>query len=83
MPQKILSENWSDYDNRKKKKEDALFFSCEEEWERTYLVTKIRKNYPQYSEQQINTAINTCCRVIDAPRPRDKFVSCVINRLRS
>jgi hypothetical protein len=45
MPQRILNEDWSDYDNRKLKGVDARYFSCEEEWERNYLVRKIRKFY--------------------------------------
>lgn len=83
MAQKVLSEDWSDYDNKKKKKEDALFFSCEETWERDYLTRKIRKVYPQYSEAAITVAITACCLEVRAPRPRRAFVECVMRRLRS
>jgi hypothetical protein len=83
MPHKILSEDWSDYDNKKKKKEDALFFSCEESWEREYLIQKTRKVYPQYSEAVITKAIDACCLEVRAPRPRKTFVECVMRRLRS
>ena len=83
MPQKVLNEDWSDYDNKKKKKEDALFFSCEESWERDYLKLKIRKVYPQYSEAEITAAISACCLEVKAPRPRKAFVECVMKRLRS
>jgi len=83
MPQKILSEDWSEYDNKKKKKEDALFFSCEEPWEQNYLIQKIRNVYPQYSEAAITAAIAACCLEVRAPRPRKSFVECVMRRLRS
>lgn len=82
MPQVILNDNWSDYDDRKKKGIDARFFSCEEPWERAYLLRKIRKHNPGYSEEAINRAINTCCTEIPAPRPRTTFVTCVMQRLR-
>jgi len=83
MPQRILNEDWSDYDNKKKKKEDALFFSCEEPWEREYLTQKIRKVYPQFSESAISAAISACCVEVKPPRPRKAFVECVMRRLRS
>lgn len=81
MPERILNENWSDYDNRKKRWEDRFFFSCEESWEVAYLVSKIKKKYPSKSEQDIRTAIASCCREISAPHPRDKFVRCVMSKI--
>jgi hypothetical protein len=83
MPQKVLNENWSDYDDRKKKYADARYFSCEERWERQYLIETIRKVYPQYSESAISHAIEACCSEVSAPRPRQTFVQCVMRRLRS
>jgi hypothetical protein len=81
MPERILSDNWSDYDNKKKKWEDRLFFSCEEPWEVEYLVSKIRRIYPLKLESAIRTAIASCCKEIPAPRPRNKFVRCVMNKI--
>lgn len=83
MPKVILDDNWSDYDNRKKKGIDSHFFSCEESWEREYLIGKIRKHYPGYSVDAINRAIDACCREIPAPCPRTTFVPCVMRRLHS
>ena len=83
MPTKVLNEDWSEYDNKKKKYEDRFFFSCEESWEVDYLVKTIRKAHPQFSEQLIRSAISHCCQTVSAPRPRDKFVTCVMNRLRA
>ncbi len=83
MAKKVLDENWSDYDDKKKKTRDASFFSCEESWEREYLIRKIRKVYPQYSEAAITAAISACCMQVRAPRPRKAFVECVMERLRA
>jgi hypothetical protein len=83
MPQRVLSEDWSDYDDKKKKHTDALFFSCEETWERDYLTKKIQKVYPLYSEAAVTAAISACCVEVRAPRPRKPFVECVMRRLRA
>jgi hypothetical protein len=83
MPNKVLKEDWSDYDNRKMKYADARYFSCVETWEREYLIRKIRKNYPQYSETAIEKAIDACCKTVPSPRPRPRFVECVMARLRA
>jgi len=77
----ILEEDWSEYDDRKKKKEDRLFVSCEETWEVEYLINKIHKNFPQFTREQIHAAIKQCCHSVAAPRPRKTFVECVMKRL--
>ncbi|HEY9048259.1 MAG TPA: hypothetical protein VIN08_20270 [Ohtaekwangia sp.] len=77
---KVL-ENWSDYDNKKKKGEDANFFSCTESWEVDYLVNKIKKVFPSQTTDAIVRAIQACCSSISAPRPRRVFVECVLRRL--
>lgn len=82
MPQHILNEDWSDYDNKKKKGIDSRFFSCEENWEVDYLLGKIRKYYPGYSETQVRQAIAACCRTVPPPRGRETFVRCVMQRLK-
>ncbi|MEB0263389.1 MULTISPECIES: hypothetical protein [unclassified Mucilaginibacter] len=79
--QKVLNEDWSEYDNRKKKWEDRLFFSCEESWEVDYLVRQMKKHFPYTSEQTIRNAIASCCQTVKAPRPRKEFVECVSSKL--
>lgn len=81
MPQRVLNEDWSDYDNRKKRYVDRFFFSCEESWEVDYLVRKIQKYMTHRTELQIRQAITTCCKEVPAPRPREKFVRCVMGKL--
>ncbi|MFH0896012.1 MAG: hypothetical protein V2A54_16385 [Bacteroidota bacterium] len=76
-----ILENWSEYDNRKLKKEDALFFSCDESWEREYLIKKIKYHNPALTEETILLAILNCCKKTNAPRPRKAFVICVLREL--
>ncbi len=84
MADRVLAEDWSDYDNRKiRDQRDRNYFACEEQWERDYLIKKIRRLYPQYSEERIKQAIDQCCRTVAAPRPRKAFVECVMQRLKS
>jgi hypothetical protein len=81
MPQRVLNEDWEDYDNRKiRDGRDGRFFSCDEPWEVNYLVAKIRK-HKSNSEQEIRNAIAACCKTVAAPRPRKAFVECVMSKL--
>lgn len=81
MSRAILTEDWSDYDNKKKKYEDRFFFSCEEKWEVDYLVGKIHKKHPELSTERIREAIGECCKTVHGNKPRVKFVNCVTERL--
>jgi hypothetical protein len=82
MPLKgILDEDWSEYDNKKKKEQDRKFFSCDEEWEQDYLIKLIRKKHPEQNRDEILRAIVLCCKSVPAPRPRKEFVACVMKRL--
>lgn len=73
--------DWEDYDNRKKKTQDANFFSCSEDWEIEYLIQKIRKLDPRIREGKIITAIGECCGSVDTPRPRKEFLACIVSNL--
>lgn len=82
MPQRILNEDWENYDNRKIRDErDRSKFSCDEPWEVDYLVGLIKKHF-QYSDAQIRNAIMSCCQTVRTPRPRKEFVECVVSKLR-
>jgi hypothetical protein len=76
----ILTD-WEDYDNKKKKGQDANFFSCTEEWEVEYLIKKIKAYNPHLERNNILGAIQLCCRTVSAPHPRKAFVNCVLLRL--
>jgi len=82
MPQRLLDENWSDYENKKRRGTDPFFFSCEDEWEMVYLLNKVRKYFPFETDTTIRRAIESTCREIPRPRPRDKFVTTVFSKLR-
>lgn len=80
---KILNEDWSDYDNKKiKDSRDAKDFACTEIWEVDYLKNKIKKLFPYLTDAQILLAIKACCEQIGSPHPRRAFVKCVSDRLR-
>lgn len=81
MDYKQIFENWTEYDNLKKKGVDRDFFSCEEEWEVDYLRGKIKEVYPSIDDDKILLAIKICCTTIEPPRPREEFVNCVLKRL--
>ena len=79
---KILNEDWTDYDNRKiRDKRDGNFFACTESWEVDYLKSKIKKLFPHLKDEQIIAAIMACCVIVGAPHPRKTFVECVVKRL--
>ena len=79
---KILKDNWQDYNDRKiRENHDPEVFSCKENWEIDFLVTKIRRLYRHFSEDLIKNAINACSSANDQ-RPRKDFVNCVMMRLR-
>lgn len=78
---KVLNEEWSEYDDPKKKHTDANFFACTEDWEVRYLVDKIKKHNPEFSHDQIRAAIADCCKTLKPPHPRKAFVECVMSRL--
>ncbi len=75
-------ENWPEYDDRKKRGgSDHRDFACTESWERDYLIDKIIRTYPYLSRDEITKAIDACCAIVRAPRPRKQFVDCVMQRL--
>lgn len=80
---RILKENWQDYNERKiMENQDPEVFSCMENWEVDFLVSKIRKAYRHFSEDLIKNAIRACCSNVTDARPRKDFVNCVMMRLR-
>jgi hypothetical protein len=79
---RVLSEDWSEYDNRKVRGgSDHRKFSCSESWEVDYLVNKIHKLHPSVSKETIKAAITACCNTPGLSREREAFVECVMKRL--
>jgi len=82
MPNRILNEDWENYDNRKiRDNRDRSKFSCDEPWEVEYLLSKLRKHFPFKTDAALREAISACCRQVPGPRPREEFVGCVVRRL--
>ena len=82
MPQRILNEDWTEYDIRKaKESKDRAFFSCEEQWEVDFLIRLIKKHLPHHRDDTIRSAIASCCGSLQMPRPRKIFVDCVVKKL--
>jgi hypothetical protein len=79
--ERVLNEDWSEYDNRKKKEQDGKFISFDEGWEQEYLKKKLRKIYPGRSEATLDSAIASCRRMVPAPHPRKAFMDCVHPKL--
>lgn len=77
---KILNEDWSEYEERKKEREDRFFITCEEAWEVHYVIKKIRKHHPHITTEELKNAIEISCRQISVPRPRPLFVQCVLRK---
>ncbi|OKS89361.1 hypothetical protein [Mucilaginibacter polytrichastri] len=78
--QKILSEDWSWVDDRKKP-EDRGFVSCEEIYEVEYLIDLFKKHYPVKSEKEIIYAIAAGLRSIEGYKPRQQFIEIVSSKL--
>jgi hypothetical protein len=74
-------EDWSDYDDRKKKSGDAHYFACTEGWEVLYLVDKIHSTYGYVDRLAIREAVRHFCAISHGPHPRKLFVTSVLNRL--
>jgi hypothetical protein len=73
--------SWDDVDKKTKKKIDAEFVSCNEEYELRYIFQIIKEEYPYLSDSTIWEALRHCCREIPAPRPRYRYMQCVRMKL--
>lgn len=73
--------SWENVDNKHKKKYDRNFVSCQEPYERKYIIDTILEEFPNFSRARVESAVDHCCRAIPAPRPRANFLNCVKNQL--
>jgi hypothetical protein len=72
---------WNEVDNKHKKQYDKNFVACDESYERAYIKKIVKEEFPASSDSAIDTAIASCCASISAPRPRDKFLACMKQKL--
>jgi hypothetical protein len=75
MPIKILADDWSDYDERKRGYGNVTYLDCTIEWEADYLAQKVVKVYPEYKLEVIKNVIASCCRNLPVPYKRIAFVT--------
>jgi hypothetical protein len=75
--------SWNNIDDKHKKKYDRGFVSCEEHYEKVYIIDTILEHLPDYTREQVEKAVEHCCKTIGAPRPRKQFLQCVAQQLGS
>lgn len=73
--------SWDNVDNKHTKHFDSNFVSCDEAYERAYIIHLVAEEFPGYNEEKIVAAVMHCCRTIPAPRPRKQFWNCVAAQL--
>lgn len=78
--QKILKEDWSRVDE-KKKPEERGFITCEEVYEVEYLIDLFKKHCPVKSEKEIIYAIAAGLRSTQGLKPRQQFLETVNTKL--
>ena len=73
--------SWEDIDDKLKRELDKSFVSCTEEYELRTIKNAVKENFPSLSDSKIDSAISECCKEVDAPRPREKFIECLKRKL--
>ncbi|RYD55336.1 MAG: hypothetical protein EOP56_16545 [Sphingobacteriales bacterium] len=83
MPWKIILKDWSEYEAYKTLHgKNATEFQPEDPWEVSFLMRKIKTQYPSVkSDPDIQQAILSCAAMISNPRNRLLFVQCVLKQL--
>ncbi len=74
----------ADWDDPKLKKKDADTISCDddERYERVPIKRAVKKMYPNlFTDNEIDAAIEACCKKFNQSRERQAFYSCVITVL--
>jgi|WetSurMetagenome_2_1015567.scaffolds.fasta_scaffold1336461_1 hypothetical protein len=73
--------SWEQIDDKHKKAFDKNFVSCEEYFEKNYIIKTILEHYPNLTRVEVEAAIIHCCITIPAPHPRKSFFQCVARQL--
>ena len=69
-------------DDKKKVKEDRNFVACKEKYEMDYIKGEVKKTNPELSDEQIDEALEFCCKEVPPPRPRKKYMECLEKQLK-
>lgn len=73
--------SWINVDDKHKKKYDRNFVSCEEQYEREYVINTILEEFTYFKRESVTRAVEHCCRTMSAPRERKAFLDCVKNHI--
>jgi hypothetical protein len=73
--------SWNAVDDKHKKKYDRNFVSCEEPYERKYIIDTIMEHFPYFKRDSVERAVDHCCKTIRAPRDRKKYLQCVADNI--
>ena len=73
--------SWTNVDDKHKKKYDRLFVSCEEPYEKEYIINTIMEEFPFLKRESVERAVEHCCKKIPAPRERGRFLQCVADNI--
>lgn len=69
--------SWQNVDDKHKKRYDRNFVSCDESYERKYVIDTILEEFPFFNRTSVERAVDHCCKTIRAPRERKAFLNCV------
>ncbi len=73
--------SWDKVDDKHKKKYDRDYVSCEESYERRYVIDTILEHFPHLTRVKVEQAVDHCCRTIRAPQQQKIFLKCVENNI--
>jgi len=71
---------WNEVDDKHKKKFDREYISCEDIFEKNFIVDTICDECDHNRADVYNAVIN-CCLSIPTPRSRKNFLDCVKSKL--
>ncbi len=73
--------SWTNVDDKHKKKYDGYFVACDEKYEREYIIKIIKEEFPKLMIAEIESAVESCCKSVPAPRPRATYMECLKKKL--
>lgn len=80
----LADPDWEGYENRKITNTlDPLYVLCKNDWERNSIVNILQKYYPSKSRQEINDALEECCKIREGAKERKPFIACIVGKLTS
>ena len=80
LAKRKIKVSWEEVDDKHKRKYDRDFVSCEEYYERKFVIAAILQHF-HYSRAMVEAAVVHCCKTIPAPRPRKTFLQCIAKKL--